>query len=250
MEKDVIKQKVRERYGRMALSGSSNCCSPECCSGSQVEAATIVGYEAKELGMVPQSSIIGAGCGAPVRFAELQKGETVVDLGSGAGIDVFLSANSVGRSGKVIGIDMTDEMLNKARKNAGDNGYANVEFRKGDIEVRIPVDDNSVDAVISNCVINLTTDKVQTFREIHRILKSGGRMIISDLVADRKSTGSIDIESWTSCIDGALAKSDYMRSIRDAGFEEVQVLEERLFNEGNLMNGRKIASLVIKAVKL
>jgi ubiquinone/menaquinone biosynthesis C-methylase UbiE len=200
--------------------------------------------------MVPQSSIIGAGCGAPVRFAELQKGETVVDLGSGAGIDVFLSANSVGRSGKVIGIDMTDEMLNKARKNAGDNGYANVEFRKGDIEVRIPVDDNSVDAVISNCVINLTTDKVQTFREIHRILKSGGRMIISDLVADRKSTGSIDIESWTSCIDGALAKSDYMRSIRDAGFEEVQVLEERLFNEGNLMNGRKIASLVIKAVKL
>ena len=199
--------------------------------------------------MIPSASIIGAGCGAPVRFVALQKGETVVDLGSGAGIDVFLSANIVGSSGKVIGIDMTDEMLKKATKNAIDNGYANVEFRKGDIEFRIPVDDDSADAVISNCVVNLTTDKVQTFREIRRILRSGGRMVIADLVADRKSTDPIDIEGWTSCIDGALAKDDYMKSIKDAGFQDASILEESQFNEGKLMNGRKISSLVIKAVK-
>jgi len=245
----VIKQKVRERYGKMALVGNSDCCSSDCCTGSPVQAATVAGYDARELEMVPKASIIGAGCGAPVRFADLQKGEMVVDLGSGAGIDVFLSANSVGRSGKVIGIDMTDEMLKKARKNAVDNGYANVEFRKGDIEVSIPVDDNSVDAVISNCVINLTTDKVKTFKEIYRILRKGGRMVISDLVADRKAAESINIDSWTSCIDGALTKSDYLGSIKDAGFQEASILEERLFNEGKLMNGRKITSLLIRAVK-
>ena len=126
-----------------------------------------------------------------------------MDLGSGAGIDVFLSANRVGTSGKVIGIDMTDEMLEKARRNAKANGYANVEFRKGDIETRIPVDDSSIDAVISNCVINLTTDKAGSFKEIHRVLKSGGRMVISDLVADGK-LDMIDADGWSACIDGLI----------------------------------------------
>ena len=129
--------------------------------------------------------MFGVGCAAPTKFADIREGEVVVDLGSGAGIDVFLSANQVGKSGKVIGIDMTDEMLEKARKNANDNGYTNVEFRKGDIERRIPVEDNTADLVISNCVINLTADKVATFKEIYRILKNdGGRMMISDLVTD------------------------------------------------------------------
>ena len=144
-----------------------------------------------------------------------------MDLGSGAGIDVFLSANRVGKMGKVIGIDMTDEMLEKARNNAKENGYVNVEFRKGDIETRIPVEDNSIDVVISNCVINLTTNKVNTFKEVYRILKPNGigRMIISDLVTDKEiDKKSIDPDKWCSCIDGALTKENYLDSIRRAGF--------------------------------
>jgi len=248
MEKNAIKEIVRQRYGRIALAGSSDCCSPECCSvDSPTKAATVIGYDAKELETVPQASIIGAGCGAPVGFANIQKGETVVDLGSGAGIDVFLSANKVGREGKVIGIDMTDEMLEKARKNAKDFGYANVEFRIGDIESGIPLDDNSADLVISNCVINLTVDKTSAFKEVYRILKSGGRMVVSDLVADRKRTDAIDAEKWSSCIDGALAKEDYLAAIRMASFNNIIVLEERMFV--NEQNSRKISSVVIKALK-
>jgi arsenite methyltransferase len=154
-------------------------------------------------------------------------------LGSGAGIDVFLSANKVGKSGRVIGIDMTQEMLEKARKNANDNGYTNVEFRKGDIERRIPVEDNAADLVISNCVINLTADKVATFKEIHRILKNDyGRMLISDLVTDREiDEDSVDPDKWCSCIDGALTKEKYLDSIRRAGFKNVEVLEEKAYIE-------------------
>ena len=182
-----------------------------------------IGYDTKDLESIPESSMLGVGCGAPINFADIRQGEIVVDLGSGAGIDVFLSANKVGKSGKVIGIDMTDEMLEKASKNAKDNGYTNVEFRKGDIEKRIPVEDNSVDVVISNCVINLTTDKVTTFKEIYRILKKhGGRMVISDLVTDKEiDKDSVNSEKWCSCIDGALTKENYLESIRKAGFKNV-----------------------------
>jgi ubiquinone/menaquinone biosynthesis C-methylase UbiE len=146
---------------------------------------------------------------------------------------------------------MTDEMLEKARKAAKDNGYTNVEFRKGDIEKRIPVEDNNVDAVISNCVINLTTDKVNTFKEIYRILKKDGRgrMVISDLVTDKEIDNTIDSEKWCSCIDGALIKDNYLDSIRKAGFQNVEILEERMYMEGDKVDGRKITSLVIKAVK-
>jgi ubiquinone/menaquinone biosynthesis C-methylase UbiE len=246
-----IKQTIRKNYGKIALEESSGgaCCAPGCCSSpSPAKAATDVGYDTIELGSVPEASVLGVGCGAPVRFAGLQKGETVVDLGSGAGIDVFLSANKVGGAGRVIGIDMTEEMLERARRNAKKGGYANAEFRKGDIEERIPVDGSSADAVISNCVINLTTDKVKAFREIRRILKDGGRMVISDLVADRKAD-SIDPEMWASCIDGALAKDDYLASIRKAGFKEISVLEERQFMDGEPVSGRKITSIVVRAVK-
>src|SRR5919202_188926 len=192
-EQQYIKEKVKERYGKIALTGNSDCCCMpgECCSDnnnnndnhtSAIESAKLIGYDTKDIDSIPEASVLGVGCGAPTKFADLRQGEVVVDLGSGAGIDVFLSANQVGRSGKVIGIDMTDEMLEKARKNAKDNGYTNVEFRKGDIEKRIPVEDSSADLVISNCVINLTTDKVSTFKEIYRILKNNGkgRMVISD----------------------------------------------------------------------
>jgi ubiquinone/menaquinone biosynthesis C-methylase UbiE len=189
-----------------------------------------------------------------LHHAAVSEGETVVDLGSGAGIDVFLSANKVGGSGKVIGIDMTDEMLEKARKNAKENGYTNVEFRKGDIEKRIPVDDNSVDLVISNCVINLTTDKFSTFKEVHRVLKRGqGRLVISDLVTDKEVSGdSVDSEKWCNCIDGTLTKENYLDSIRKAGFQNPEILEEKLYIQEmgeDKIGDRKISSIVVKAVK-
>jgi arsenite methyltransferase len=251
-----IKEKVKERYGKIALTGNSDCCCVPCeCNdqgSSPIEAATVIGYDTKELESIPKASVLGVGCGAPVNHAQIREGETVVDLGSGAGIDVFLSANRVKESGKVIGIDMTDEMLEKAKKVAKDNGYANVEFRKGDIEQRIPINDNTADLVISNCVINLTTDKVNTFKEIYRILKQGqGRMVISDLVTDKEvQSDSIDSEKWCSCIDGALTKENYLNSIRKAGFTNIEVLDDKRYIEGDQVNnGQKISSLVIKAVK-
>src|SRR5574337_1455915 len=245
---DTIKEKVKQRYAKIALTGNSDCCCmPGECStdDSLIDASKIIGYDQEELKSIPEDAILGVGCGAPIKFANLKDGETVVDLGSGAGIDTFLSANKVSKSGKVIGIDMTDEMLDKARKNAKEGNYTNVEFRKGDIENSIPVDDNTVDAVISNCVINLTTDKTNAFRQVHRILKQGGRMVISDLVTDREIEKSqVNAEQWCSCIDGALTRENYIQSIKKAGFENVDVLEERTYMEGEKVNGRKISSLV------
>lgn len=210
----------------------------------------MIGYDQKDLKAISESSILGVGCGAPVNFADMREGETVLDLGSGAGIDVFLSENKVSKSGKVIGIDVTDEMLEKARKNAKDGNYTNVEFRKGDIEKNIPVENNIVDLVISNCVINPTTDKTNAFKEIHRILKNGGRMVISDLVTDRElDHDQINAEQWYSCIDGALTQENYITSIKKAGFDDISILEQRIYMEGEKVNGRKITSLVIKAIK-
>jgi arsenite methyltransferase len=271
LQEQQIKEKVKERYGKIALTGNSDClcCAPielndnnnnnlsttstTCCSPDQ--SAVIIGYNNEELQSIPQASILGVGCGAPLHFADVKEGETVVDLGSGAGIDVFLSANKVGDSGKVIGIDMTHEMLEKARKASEENGYLNVEFRKGDIEKRIPVEDNAVDLVMSNCVINLTTDKVNTFREVYRILKQGqGRMVISDLVTDKEvQKDSVDSEKWCSCIDGALTKENYIESIKKAGFQNPEILEEILYiqdeSDNKAEGKRKISSIVVKAIK-
>jgi ubiquinone/menaquinone biosynthesis C-methylase UbiE len=265
MQEHHIKDKIKERYGKIALTGTETCCAPTiniddkksissgCCSPNN--SATAIGYGTEELESIPKASVLGVGCSAPLHYAAAKDGETIVDLGSGAGIDVFLSANKVGGSGKVIGIDMTDEMLEKGRRNAKENGYTNVEFRKGDIEKRIPVDDNSVDLVISNCVINLTTNKVDTFKEVHRILKQGqGRMVISDLITDKEVHGdSVDSEKWCSCIDGTLTKENYLESIRKAGFQNPEILEEKLYileqGEGNIDSKRKISSIVVKAVK-
>ena len=263
MYKQDIKEKVKERYGKIALLGNvDSCCMlGECCQVNDddntfalpIQSSKMIGYDANDLESIPQSSILGVGCGAPTKFAHIKEGDLVVDLGSGAGIDVFLAAKKVGKSGRVIGIDMTDEMLEKARNNAKENGYANVEFRKGDIETRIPVEDNSIDAVISNCVINLTNNKINTFKEVYRILKPNGigRMIISDLVTDKEiDKKSIDPDKWCSCIDGALTKEHYLDSIRMAGFSNVEVLEEKLYMDDDNVQGRRITSLVIKAIKI
>ena len=253
MKQEVLKAKIKERYGKIALEGNSeSCCGPECCSSTEADpqmSSVFVGYDGKALESIPKSSILGLGCGAPINFANLKTGEIVVDLGSGAGIDAFLASREVKNSGKVIGIDFTDEMLHKATSAAKENGFTNVEFQKGDIEDSIPVDDNSVDVAISNCVINLATDKVKTFKEIYRILKKNGkgRMIISDLVTSKEVRGdSVNPEDWCSCIDGALTKENYINIIKEAGFSDVKTLNEQIYITEYKTN-RIITSVVIGA---
>ncbi len=265
MDKQLqIKDKIKERYGKIALEGNfDSCCMPSsncCASNDIVDVVTIspftsskaIGYDLMDLNSIPESSILGVGCGNPTKFAHIKEGDTVVDLGSSAGIDVFLAANIVKASGKVIGIDMTQTMLDKARQNAQKHGYKNVEFKLGDIEKRIPVEDNSVDVVISNCVINLTSNKVKTFKEIYRILKPNGegRMIISDLVTSKEmDEDSLNLENWCSCIDGALTKENYLDSIKKAGFTNVEILDEKPYIEFEQNEDRQITSISIKAIK-
>jgi arsenite methyltransferase len=255
MKQETLKAKIKERYGKIALEGNSeSCCGPECCSSTEADpqmSSVAIGYDDIALESIPKSSILGLGCGAPINFANLKTGEVVVDLGSGAGIDAFLASREVKGHGKVIGIDFTDEMLNKATSAAKENGFTNVEFRKGDIEDSIPVEDNSVDVAISNCVINLATDKVKTFKEIYRILKKdgNGRMIISDLVTSKEVPGeSVNSEDWCSCIDGTLTKENYINSMEQAGFQNIRILNEKTYMEPDNKSDRKITSVVIGAV--
>jgi arsenite methyltransferase len=255
MKQENLKAKIKERYGKIALSGNSDCCTPqECCNTTEFNpksSSVAIGYDVKLLDSIPQSAILGVGCGAPLNYTHLKAGETVVDLGSGAGIDAFLASRQVKDRGKVIGIDFTEDMLRKAASAAKENGFTNVEFRKGDIENRIPVDNDTVDVAISNCVINLATDKVKAFKEIYRILKKDGkgRMIISDLVTSKEVHGdSVNSEDWCSCIDGALTKENYINSIKKAGFHNVNILNQQLYLDEDKANGRKITSLVIGAV--
>jgi arsenite methyltransferase len=255
VKQETLKAKIKERYGKIALEGNSDsCCGPQCCSSSEADpqmSSVAVGYNSTTLESIPKSTILGLGCGAPINFANLKTGEIVVDLGSGAGIDAFLASREVKDSGKVIGIDFTDEMLHIATSAAKENGFTNVEFRKGDIEDAIPVEENSVDVAISNCVINLATDKVKTFKEIYRILKKDGkgRIIIYDLVTSKQVNGeSINAEDWCSCIDGALTKENYINSIQEAGFQNIRILNEKTYIEPDDKNNRKITSIVTGAV--
>jgi len=256
MKEEILKTKIRETYGKIALNGiTDSCCSPqECCNSTDLspkQSSLAIGYNAKDLETIPESSILGLGCGAPLEYVDFKEGETIVDLGSGAGIDAFLASRQVGDSGKVIGIDFTDDMLNNAKKATSKNGFSNVEFKKGDIEKKIPVEDNSVDVVISNCVINLTTDKLKTFKEVYRILRKGGRgrIVISDLVTSKEvQADSVNTSDWCSCIDGALTRENYINAIREAGFEDIKVLKEKLYLNEDKTGGRRIVSLVIGAV--
>jgi SAM-dependent methyltransferase len=230
MKKDVHEE-VKKRYSQIAKS-SSSCCGPakaDCCgsSPSAEELSTSVGYTPAELALIPEGANLGLGCGNPVALASLKAGETVLDLGSGGGIDCFLAARKVGPEGRVIGVDMTPEMIRLARENAEKSGLKNVEFRQGTIE-SLPVEDEVVDAVVSNCVINLATDKERVFREIHRVLKPGGRMMVSDIVLDSELPERIkdSVAAYTGCIGGALKRSDYLAAITKAGFTSVEIVAE------------------------
>jgi arsenite methyltransferase len=227
-----VRQVVREGYAKVAKSAGS-CCGPtkSCCGASTPETVSrAIGYSDEELAAVPDGADLGLGCGNPIALASLRPGETVLDLGSGAGIDCFLAARRVGPEGKVIGVDMTPEMLERARKNAADARAANVEFRLGEIE-HLPVADNSVDAVISNCVINLSPDKPQVFREAFRVLRPGGRLMVSDIVLDSPlPKGLLDsAAAYVGCISGASLKADYLAMMSAAGFSDVATVSEERF---------------------
>lgn len=233
MKKEEIKKVVREGYAQIARQGSS-CCAPasSCCGGGSL-ARTLsknVGYTEEELKAVPDGANLGLGCGNPVALASLKEGETVLDLGSGAGFDCFLAANKVGEKGRVIGVDMTPEMLEKARENARQGDYRNVEFRLGEIE-NLPVADNSVDVIISNCVINLSPDKRRVFAEAFRVLKPGGRLMISDIVLLKELPDFIkdSIEAYIGCLSGAIMKNEYLGAIKAAGFQKVRIVDETSF---------------------
>jgi arsenite methyltransferase len=245
-----IKQAVRERYAGHATSGTS-CCgggastgqSASCGCGTDTAVALptlgsseVLGYDAADLAAIPDGADLGLGCGNPLALLELREGETVLDLGSGGGIDCFLAARRVGPTGHVIGVDMTPEMLERARRNASEGGIENVEFRLGEIE-HLPVADGTVDAIISNCVVNLVPDKAQVFRDAYRVLKPGGRLSVSDIVV----LGEIPVqlresaEAYVACLSGAILRDDYLRLIREAGFADVTVTSEQSFEADDLV---------------
>ncbi|MDF1525289.1 MAG: arsenite methyltransferase [bacterium] len=232
--KESIRQHVSERYGKIAQ-GSGTCCTPDvsCCgdgtvtgtSGTAPEGISeIMGYATHELSRLPEGADMGLGCGNPVAIASLQEGQTVLDLGSGGGIDCFLAAKKVGKTGRVIGVDMTPDMVSKARANAEKMGAGNVEFRLGEIE-HLPVADGSVDVIMSNCVINLSPEKEAVFREAHRVLKAGGRLAISDIltVSDLPEELRSDLELIGACIGGASTVDETRHLLEEAGFEDVTI---------------------------
>lgn len=235
MDSNKIRDKVREGYAEVAKQ-SSSCCgsSGGCCGGSTDAAAEIsrkIGYDDESLASVPDGANLGLGCGNPVVLASLKEGETVLDLGSGGGLDCFLAADKVGMRGKVIGVDMTPEMLQRARANAEAGGYRNVEFRLGEIE-NLPAADASVDAIISNCVINLSPDKARVFQEAYRVLRPGGRLMVSDIVLlrDLPRNVSESMAAYVSCVAGAVNKEEYIRLIEGAGFRNVRIVDETPFS--------------------
>ena len=233
MREEKIKKIVRESYAKIA-SSSSCCCSQSfsyCGPASmEKEISSNIGYSDEDMNKVPEGSNLGLGCGNPVALASLNKGEVVLDLGSGAGFDCFLAADKVGPEGKVIGVDMTAEMIEKARENAQKGGYKNVEFRLGEIE-NLPVADSVVDIIISNCVINLSTNKSRVFAEAFRVLKPGGRIMVSDIVLTEELPDFIknNMSAYVSCISGAIIKDAYLKAIKKAGFTDVKVFDEANF---------------------
>ncbi len=234
MKEDKVKKIVREGYAKVAKKQTSCCDNSASCGCSTVptseELSSRIGYSTEEMNSVPEGANLGLGCGNPTALASLKEGETVLDLGSGAGFDVFLAANKVGKSGKVIGVDMTPEMLDKARENASKGKYGNVEFRLGEIE-NLPTPDGSVDVVISNCVINLSPNKEKVFEEAFRVLKPNGRLMVSDIVLLKELPEIIrkNVQAYIGCVAGAEMKNKYLKIIEDAGFQKVKVIGESVF---------------------
>lgn len=230
MKKERIKEKVRESYSQIALREVSCCTSnPSCCSRSEeTSKISFPGYNDIDLKSMPEDAEVSLGCGNPIAFSSLREGETVIDLGSGFGLDCFLASKKVGKKGKVIGVDMTPEMVHRARINAAKGRYSNVEFRLGEIE-NLPVADNVADVVVSNCVINLSPEKNRVFQEAYRVLKPGGRMLVSDIIVQSEPPKTVreNLKAYVGCIGGAALKEDYLEMIRNAGFQEVKVLDEK-----------------------
>ncbi|MCH7960149.1 MAG: arsenite methyltransferase [Candidatus Hydrogenedentes bacterium] len=254
LEKSDVKKNVRERYASVVTESTSCCGSPAadataCCgTAPEDERSGLVGYSQEELDSLPEGANLGLGCGNPLAFSSIREGDTVVDLGSGGGIDCFLAAKQVGESGNVIGIDMTPEMLERARANAEKGGYTNVEFRLGEIEA-LPVADATVDLVISNCVINLSPEKDRVFREIFRVLKPGGQFFVSDIVLKKPLPEVIQqsVAAYAGCVAGALLKEDYLQTITDAGFSEPTVLSEDVFPISSFTADPTVKALVADA---
>ncbi|MGB7788998.1 arsenite methyltransferase [Methanoregula sp.] len=223
----TIKDEIKDKYGTIARTGGS-CCGPASCGGSPAsDASKKVGYSDDDISAAPAGANLGLGCGNPVAIASLRQGETVLDLGSGGGFDAFLAAKKVGPAGRVIGVDVTPEMIERATANAERGGYSNVEFRLGEIE-SLPVDDNSVDVIISNCVINLAPDKSRVFSEALRVLKPGGRFMVSDTVLTRPLPEAIQksVAAYMGCISGALMKEEYQSRLLSAGFARADIVKD------------------------
>jgi SAM-dependent methyltransferase len=220
---EALVGKVRERYGEIAEGRPASCCAP----------AERIGYDARELESAPDGANLSLGCGAPISHLELKPGEVVLDLGSGGGLDVFLAAEKVGPSGRVIGIDMTPRMIERARQNARSAGLDQVEFRQGRLEA-LPVEDASIDAVTSNCVINLVPDKSRVFVEVHRVLKPGGRLVVSDIVLDGRLPEALerDLMAYVGCVAGAVPREAYFRTVEEAGLRDITVLRDVDFLAG------------------
>jgi arsenite methyltransferase len=249
MKEKEIKKIVREGYAEIAKKNRCSCAPvSSCCGGTQEEEISKnIGYSQQEINAVPDGANLGLGCGNPTALASLIKGEVVLDLGSGAGFDCFLAAKKVGKTGRVIGVDMTPEMLDKARENAEKGGYSNVEFRLGEIE-NLPVADNTVGIVISNCVINLSTDKKRVFTEAFRVLKPGGRLMVSDIVLLQELPQFIktSVAGYVGCISGAILKEKYLQTVKQAGFQEVKVLDETSFPVEFMLNDSEAQALIEK----
>lgn len=252
-----IKEEVREKYAEIATgkTKATKSTSPKgihseksCRSGKEVVDISL-NYTSEDKASIPDGANLGLGCGTPTAFADIKEGMAVLDLGSGAGIDCFIAAKHVGTSGKIIGVDMTEEMIEKANANKTRANATNVEFRLGEIE-SLPVDNDTVDRVISNCVINLVPDKKKAFSEIYRVLKTGGKFTVSDIVTDGKISKEErrDASLWAGCISGALDKKDYLAIIENAGFKKIHVGSE-VKNDYQLSSGAGLFSITVTGTK-
>jgi len=247
-KEEELKKAVRQGYGQIARQEQCSCCGPSpCCGGPDVaeEISRKIGYSEGELAAVPEGANLGLGCGNPVALASLQVGEVVLDLGSGAGFDCFLAAKRVGEVGRVIGVDMTPEMVARARENARKAGVTNVEFRLGEIE-HLPVDSGTVDVIISNCVINLVPDKDRAFAEAFRVLRPGGRLMVSDivLVGELPERVQRSVGAYVGCLSGAVTRETYLGAIRDSGFSDILVHEETEFPLDCMVNDGTVSAVL------